>query len=159
MEGVRKVRMVDVSAKPETVRIARARGCIELRRETIERIERGGVEKGDVLTVSSVVAMNAVKSLPSLLPFCHPLRIDHIDVEFFIDGNRLCVEVEVRTRERTGAEMEALYGVLAALLNVWDMVKKYEKDETGNYPSTRITDVVVLRKVKLDAERSQGGTS
>jgi len=149
MERIKSVRMVDVSSKSEVLRIARARGCIELRKETIDLIKQGRVEKGDVFTVSSVVAMNAVKSLPSILPFCHPLRIDHVDVEFYIESSRVCVEVEVRTRERTGAEMEALYGVMTALLNVWDMVKKYEKDETGNYPYTRITDVVVLRKVKI----------
>ncbi len=141
-------KMVDVSSKEEIYREAVARGCIKLRRETIERIRRGEVEKGDVLTVSKVVAFEGAKLTHLLLPFCHPIRIDHVDARIDIDDDRLCIEVSVKARERTGVEMEALTAVALALLNVWDMVKKYEKDEQGQYPYTEITSIRVVSKVK-----------
>ncbi len=142
------VRMVDVSEKHEVLRRASARGCIKLRRETMDRIKHGNVEKGDVITVSSIVAMNAVKRTWELLPFCHPIRIDHIDTRIELHEDELCIEVSVKARDRTGVEMEALMGVAMALLNVWDMVKKYEKDERGQYPYTEIRSIRVVEKVK-----------
>ncbi|HIP56840.1 MAG TPA: cyclic pyranopterin monophosphate synthase MoaC [Ignisphaera aggregans] len=147
-------KMVDVSTKPEVFREARARGCIKLRRETIERIVRGEIDKGDVFTVSKVVAFESAKKTPLLLPFCHPVRIDHVSADIEIDGDKLCIEVTVRARERTGVEMEALTAVAIALLNVWDMVKKYEKDEYGQYPHTEISSIRVLSKVKTISETS-----
>ncbi len=144
------VRMVDVSSKSEVMRIAIARGCIRLRKETIDRIRRREVEKGDVLTVSSLVAIEGAKLTHILLPFCHPIRIDHVDTRIELNNNELCIEVEVKARERTGVEMEALTAVTLALLNVWDMVKKYEKDENGQYPYTEITSIRVVSKLKRD---------
>lgn len=145
-------KMVDVSTKPEVFREAKARGCIRLRRETIERIVRGEIDKGDVLTVSKVVAFESAKKTSLLLPFCHPVRIDHVSADIEIEGDKLCIEVRVRARERTGVEMEALTAVAIALLNVWDMVKKYEKDEYGQYPHTEISSIRVLSKVKTISE-------
>ncbi len=141
-------RMVDVSGKEEIYREATARGCIKLRRETIEKIRRGEVEKGDVLTVSKIVAIEGAKLTHLLLPFCHPIRIDHVGARIDISDDMLCIEVSVKARERTGVEMEALTAVALALLNVWDMVKKYEKDEQGQYPYTEITSIRVVSKVK-----------
>jgi len=142
------VNMVDVSTKGEVLRRAIARGCIRLRRETIDRILRGEVEKGDVVTVTGVVAIQGAKQAHHLLPFCHPIRIDVVKPRVEVLEDRVCVEVEVVARERTGVEMEALTAVSLALLNVWDMVKKYEKDERGQYPYTEITEVKVVEKHK-----------
>jgi cyclic pyranopterin phosphate synthase len=140
--------MVDVSSKEEVGREAVARGCIKLRKETIDRIRRGEIEKGDVPTVTSVVAIESAKLAHLILPFCHPIKIDYVEPKISIEDDKLCVEVLVKSRERTGVEMEALTAVAIALLNVWDMVKKYEKDEEGQYPYTEITSIKVLKKTK-----------
>uniref|UniRef100_A0A7C4BDG3 Cyclic pyranopterin monophosphate synthase MoaC n=1 Tax=Ignisphaera aggregans TaxID=334771 RepID=A0A7C4BDG3_9CREN len=142
------VKMADVSGKEEVSREAVAMGCIRLRRETIERIRGGGVEKGDVVTATSVVAIASAKLTHVLLPFCHPIKIDYVEPRVTVEDDGVCVEVLVRARERTGVEMEALTAVAIALLNVWDMVKKYEKDEKGLYPYTEITSIRVVEKVK-----------
>ncbi len=142
------VRMVDVSGKEPVYREAVARGRIRLRRETIERIRRGEVEKGDVEAVARVAAIMAVKKTPEIVPLCHPIPITGVDVDISYGEDVVEVEVRVRTTYRTGVEMEALTGVAAALLAIWDMVKKYEKDEEGQYPYTRIEEIVVARKVK-----------
>lgn len=143
--------MVDISAKEEVLRRARARGRIVLKPETIKAIQEGNVKKGDVFTVSRVAAISAVKRTPEEIPLCHPIPITGVDVNFKVVKDAVEVEVEVRSYARTGVEMEAIHGVLAALLNIWDMVKYLEKDETGNYPTTRIEGVMVVEKVKGDA--------
>lgn len=143
-------RMVDITSKRYVLRVAKARGRIKLRRETIKLIKERRVEKGDVITVTKIVAMNAVKRTSELLPFCHQIEITHVDVDVRLSDDYVEVEVTVKSVARTGVEMEALMGVSMALLNVWDMVKKYEKDETGNYPWTRISDIIVVEKVKFE---------
>jgi len=142
--------MVDITPKRYVLRVAKARGRIKLRRETIKLIKERRVEKGDVITVTKIVAMNAVKRTSELLPFCHQIEITHVDVDVRLSDDYVEVEVTVKSVARTGVEMEALMGVSMALLNVWDMVKKYEKDETGNYPWTRISDIIVVEKVKFE---------
>ncbi|MEL9940590.1 MAG: cyclic pyranopterin monophosphate synthase MoaC [Ignisphaera sp.] len=142
------VKMVDVSEKPEVFREAVARGCIKLRRETVERIRNREIEKGDVIAASSLVAISSAKLAHMILPFCHPIKIDYVEPRIWLEDERLCIEVLVKTRERTGVEMEALTAVSIALLNVWDMVKKYEKDEQGQYPYTVIEGIRVVEKVK-----------
>ena len=142
------VRMVDISGKEPVYREAVARGRIRLRRETVERIRSGRVEKGDVESVARVAAIMAVKKTPEIVPLCHPIPITGVDVGIEYGEDSVEVEVRVRTTYKTGVEMEALTGVTAALLAIWDMVKKYEKDEEGQYPYTRIEDVRVVRKVK-----------
>ncbi len=142
------VKMVDITNKEYVYREAIARGCIRLRRETITRIVRGEVEKGDVFTLAKFIAIQGAKQTSMLLPFCHPIRITYIEPNISIDGDRVCVEVLVRAYEKTGVEMEALTSVAIALLNIWDMVKKYEKDEEGQYPYTVIEDIRVVKKVK-----------
>ncbi|MCC6040892.1 MAG: cyclic pyranopterin monophosphate synthase MoaC [Desulfurococcaceae archaeon] len=140
--------MVDVTGKDEVYREATATGFIKLKPETVKRIKEGSVEKGDVLTVSTIAAINAVKSVPHLLPLTHNIPITSVDVEFTLVEDGVRVHVKVKTTAKTGVEMEALMGVLVALLNIWDMVKKYEKDERGQYPHTVISDVRVVEKIK-----------
>ncbi len=149
------MRMVDVSRKEEVYREAEAEGFIRLRPETLRRIREGEVEKGDVFSVATLSAILAVKMTPHLLPLCHNIPITHVDVDLRAEEEGVRVRVQVRTRAQTGVEMEALVGATVALLNVWDMVKKYEKDEEGQYPHTRIEYVRVLSKVK--AGGSPGG--
>jgi len=141
-------KMVDVTGKDEVYREATATGFIKLKPETVKRIKEGSVEKGDVLTVSTIAAINAVKSVPHLLPLTHNIPITSVDVEFTLVEDGVRVHVKVKTTAKTGVEMEALMGVLVALLNIWDMVKKYEKDERGQYPHTVISDVRVVEKIK-----------
>ncbi len=141
--------MVDITKKDFVYREAEARGRILLRRETIERIRTGSVEKGDVIESSKVAAINAVKKTPDILPYCHPIKITGVEVGHEIGDTYVDVWVRVKSIEQTGVEMEALTGVAAALLCIWDMVKQYEKDETGNYPDTRIEGIEVVYKKKV----------
>ncbi|WP_462272002.1 cyclic pyranopterin monophosphate synthase MoaC [Methanohalophilus sp.] len=142
------VHMVDVSEKSEVKRTALARGSIFLCEETIEEIQKGDVEKGNVLATARIAAIMAVKKTPELIPMCHQIPITSIDMDFEIGEDRITVDLSVKSRGQTGVEMEAITGVNCALLAIWDMVKALEKDETGNYPHTRITDIEVIHKVK-----------
>ncbi|MEB3844806.1 MAG: cyclic pyranopterin monophosphate synthase MoaC [Desulfurococcales archaeon] len=146
--GREPVRMVDISPKPPLVREAVAEGTIRLRPETVERIRQGRIEKGDVLSVATVAAVLAVKNTPNIIPLCHPIPIHNVKVDYELGRETVTVRVKVKTKAETGVEMEALTGVSAALLTIWDMVKKYEKDEEGQYPETRISNIRVLSKVK-----------
>lgn len=141
--------MVDIGGKDEVTRSARAEGLIKLSPSTIKLIKEGRVEKGDVFTVSKVAAISAVKKTSDLLPLCHNIPIAHVDVAIEILGeDSVRVETIVKTVARTGVEMEALVGATVALLTIWDMVKKYEKTEDGQYPHTRIEYIRVIEKVK-----------
>ncbi|MHA2034939.1 MAG: cyclic pyranopterin monophosphate synthase MoaC [Promethearchaeota archaeon] len=141
--------MIDISSKESVLRIAKASGKIKLKETTIERIINNTVKKGDVLTIAKVAAINAVKKVPDLIPFCHPIPINNIDVEFNIEnGTIINVSCTVKSVAQTGVEMEALTGVNVALLNIWDVVKMYEKDDEGQYPSTIIYDIKVEEKIK-----------
>ncbi|MEM2018381.1 MAG: cyclic pyranopterin monophosphate synthase MoaC [Zestosphaera sp.] len=140
--------MVDISSKPDVFREAVAEGFIKLKKETVRLIREGLIEKGDVLAVSSVAALLAVKKTPELLPLTHNIPITHVSTSYEVLDDGVKVTVAVRTTAKTGAEMEALAGVTLALLNIWDMVKKYEKDEGGQYPETVISNVRVVRKTK-----------
>jgi len=140
--------MIDISEKDTILRIATASGKIKLKRETIERIKTMKVEKGDALTIARVSAINAVKKVPDLIPFCHPIPITNVNVDFEIEDETIKVTCRVKSIAKTGVEMEALTGVNIALLNLWDVVKMYEKDEKGQYPSTQIYDIQVEKKIK-----------
>ncbi len=140
--------MIDISKKDTIIRIATASGMIKLKKETIERIINKQVEKGDAFTVAKVSAINAVKKVPELIPFCHPIPITNIEVDFEVENNAIKAICKVKSIAKTGVEMEALTGVSIALLNLWDVVKMYEKDKEGQYPSTRIYDVKVEEKIK-----------
>jgi len=149
--------MVDITSKPVVYREAVAEGEIVLKPETINRIKKGSIEKGNVLETAKIAAILAVKQTPLILPLTHPIRITGVQAQVQVVGEtRVRARVTVKTLERTGVEMEALTGVTTALLTVWDMVKKYEKDEHGNYPTTIITNIRVLSKKKEEASQHEG---
>lgn len=124
-----RARMVDVSAKESTLRVAVARGEIRMQPETLVRIKEGRMKKGDVLAVAQVAAVMAVKETPRLIPMCHPLNIAGVSVNFRLDEveSKIEVEVEVKLTGQTGVEMEALTGVSIAALTIYDMCKAVDR--------------------------------
>ncbi len=124
-----RARMVDVSAKEVTTRIAIASGEIHMQPETLIHIQQGKLKKGDVLAVADVAAVMGAKKTPDLIPMCHPLMLSGIDVSFseLVEGCGLRVEVSVKCNGKTGVEMEALTAVSAALLTIYDMCKAVDK--------------------------------
>lgn len=142
------VHMVEVSEKPVVKRTAIAKGKIHLQKETIKLIENEEIKKGNVLTTAQIAAIGAVKSTHHLIPLCHSLKITGINVDFNVTKEDIEVEISVTSLGKTGVEMEALTGASVALLTIWDMVKSVEKDENGQYPSTEISDIVVVKKEK-----------
>ena len=141
-------KQADVSKKPVTFRTATASGRIKLRRSTVERIRKGRIEKGDPMSLAEIAGIVAAKRTPELLPLCHLLKIERTTVETSLLPSGIEVTVTVSANEKTGVEMEALTATSIALLNIWDIVKAYEKDETGQYPTTQIEAMRVLRKAK-----------
>ncbi len=141
--------MVDISEKEPVLRIASAEGRIRLRKETIQRILRNEVEKGDVISVAKVAGIMAAKRTYELIPMCHPIPIENVEVDIQVKENEIIVNSTVKAHYRTGVEMEALTATATALLTIWDMVKKYEKDQNGQYPETAITEIKVVNKLKL----------
>lgn len=141
--------MVDVSGKPEIFREATATGTIRLKPETIKLIKDDKIAKGDPLYTAKIAGILAAKKTSELVPLCHPLPLTNVDVDAEVSGDT-SVEVTavVKTRAQTGVEMEALTAVSVALLAVWDMTKQYEKDSAGQYPSTAIENVHVVKKLK-----------
>lgn len=142
------VRMVDVGDKSITKRSATASGRIYLQEFTIAKIIKEEIKKGNVLTTAQIAAISAVKSTHHLIPLCHSLKITGVDVDFQVDTEFIEVEVTVKCEGKTGVEMEALTGASVGLLTIWDMVKSVEKDENGQYPSTKISEIVVTEKIK-----------
>jgi cyclic pyranopterin phosphate synthase len=141
--------MVDVTRKPEVHREATAKGQIKLKPETAQRIKQGKIEKGDPFTVAKIAGILAAKNTSQLIPLCHPLPLTSVNVELRILSDSVVeAEATVKTRARTGVEMEALAAVSTALLTVWDMTKQYEKDAKGQYPDTAISNIHVVRKIK-----------
>ena len=141
--------MVDVTAKPEVYREAKAKGAIKLKSETIQLMGEGKIEKGDPFQVAKVAGILAAKNTSSLIPLCHPLPLTGVEIELHIvDDSKVEVETTVKTKAQTGVEMEALVAAATALLTVWDMTKQYEKDANGQYPQTRIQELRVVSKVK-----------
>ena len=125
-----RAKMVDVGEKPETVRTAVAAGRVLVSPETFALIKSGGMKKGDVLTVAQVAGVMGAKRTPDVIPMCHPILIDGIDLRLWLDESRLSVEIEasVSCSWRTGVEMEALTAVSTAALTVYDMCKAAQKD-------------------------------
>ena len=141
--------MIDISSKKSVIRIAQASGKIHLKRGTLEKIQNKTLEKGDVFTISRIAAINSVKKVPELVPLCHPIPIYHIKIDFQIEeDNNINVTCIVKSDAKTGVEMEALTGVSITLLNIWDVVKMYEKNASGQYPTTFISDIKVDKKIK-----------
>ena len=140
--------MVDITSKLIVYRKATAAGSIRLKESTLQAIRGGKIKKGDPLATARLAAILAVKETPRLIPLCHPIPITGLEVGLELEEMRVRATVTVTSVGRTGVEMEALTGVSAALLNIWDMVKYLEKDETGNYTDTEIEEIRVLGKVK-----------
>ncbi|SRR5579875_57120 len=140
--------MVDISKKPVIRREATAEGTIFLKKSTMKLIQEGRIEKGNPTQIATVGAIQAVKTTPASMMMCHPIPIDGSSVEIKRNADSITVRVTVVAFSKTGVEMEALNGVASALLNIWDVVKKYEKDAQGLYPSTRISEIKVLSKIK-----------
>jgi cyclic pyranopterin phosphate synthase len=143
-----RAKMVDIGGKAEVSRRAVASGEIRLRRETLEAIKDRKIVKGEVLETARIAAVLAVKKTPLTIPMCHNIPIASIDIRFDMGADTITATVVVKSFGRTGAEMEALHGVSVALLTIWDMVKSAEKDATGNYPYTEISNIRVLEKTK-----------
>ena len=136
-----RAKMVDVGEKPESIRTAVAAGRVLVNRQTFELIRSGGMKKGDVLTVAQVAGVMGAKRTPELIPMCHPILIDGIDLTLALNEERCSVEItaEVRCDGRTGVEMEALTAVSTAALTVYDMCKAVQRDML-------ISDIRLLRK-------------
>jgi cyclic pyranopterin phosphate synthase len=146
------VQMVDVGAKPDSVRRAVARGEIHLQPSTVAAVRGDEIGKGDVLATARVGAVQAVKHTWETIPMCHQIPITNVDTDFAVHDDRIELTVTVETTGKTGCEMEALEGVTTGLNVVWDMVKAAEKDDEGQYPGTAIEGVRVVTKEKRRVE-------
>jgi cyclic pyranopterin monophosphate synthase len=133
--------MVNVGQKPETLRVARAGGRIEMASDTLKLILGGGAKKKDVLGVARIAAIQAAKRAGELIPLCHPLNLTRVAAEFEVDKRRSAIRlvVTVETVGRTGVEMEALTAVSVGLLTIYDMCKAVDRAMT-------IGDVELLEK-------------
>lgn len=140
-----RARMVDVGAKTPQRRIARAAGRITLAAATLELIRENTIKKGDVLTVAQVAGIQAAKRTAALIPLCHTLIIDKVDVRLRVVEGGVTAESEIRCVGRTGVEMEALTAVSVALLTVYDMCKAVDKQ-------MQIGEIRLLEKVKEDVD-------
>jgi cyclic pyranopterin monophosphate synthase len=143
LDQMGRARMVDVGDKPMMDRTAVATGAIRMTREAFQQVADQTIAKGDCLTVSEVAGTLAAKRTAELIPLCHPLGLDHVEVEASLDETLPGVRVRasVRTVGRTGVEMEALTAVSVALLTVYDMVKAAD-------PAMVIADVRLVEKKK-----------
>jgi len=135
------VRMVDVTAKQPSDRIAVAQGVVTMTPETFEMIYNQAVKKGNVLETARIAGIMAAKKTHELIPMCHPLNITHISVDFFPDkaASSIRIETSARLLGRTGVEMEALTAASVAALTIYDMCKSYDKEMV-------ISDIYLLEK-------------
>ena len=148
-----RAKMVDVGEKPPTRRTATAGARVLVNENTFALIRSGGMKKGDVLTVAQVAGVMGAKRTPDVIPMCHPILMDGIDLSLRLDEQRCAVEIQatVSCDGRTGVEMEALAAVSTAALTVYDMCKAVQKDMV-------ITDIRLIRKtggVHGDFERKE----
>ena len=136
-----RAKMVDVGEKPVTQRVAVAAARVLVNENTFQLIRSGGMKKGDVLTVAQIAGVMGAKRTPDLIPMCHPILMDGINLNLSLDEEKLSVEIEatVSCDGRTGVEMEALTAVSTAALTVYDMCKAVQKDMV-------ITDIRLLSK-------------
>lgn len=133
--------MVDVGAKPDTERIAIARGAVKMAAETLQLIMAGQMKKGEVLAVAQLAGIMAAKRTSELIPLCHPLPLTHIEVACTPNpaANRIDIEASARVRGKTGVEMEALTAVSVAALTIYDMAKAVDR-------AMQITDIHLAYK-------------
>ena len=134
-------RMVDVSGKEDSTRVARAQAIVRMQVETLQIIREGGIKKGDVLAVAQVAGIMAAKQTSNIIPMCHPLMLTGVDIEFSFDdaNSTLIIRSQVKTSGKTGVEMEAITAVTVAALTVYDMCKAIDR-------WMEITEVQVLEK-------------
>ena len=134
-------RMVDVGGKPDTVRVAVAKGSVVMKSETLALIRSSGLDKGDVLGVARIAGVMAAKRTAELIPLCHPLPLDQVTVDLQIDDQRNAVYITAtaRTTAKTGVEMEAMTAVSVAALTVYDMCKSSDR-------AIRIDDIRLVEK-------------
>jgi cyclic pyranopterin phosphate synthase len=136
-----RARMVDVGHKPDTERIAIARGEVQMKRETLDLIRAGQIKKGDVLTIAQIAGIGGAKRTSELIPLCHPLPLSKVDVDLVLDDTipGVVITATAKTIGKTGVEMEALTAVSVAALTVYDMAKAAEK-------TMRIQNVRLIEK-------------
>ena len=141
MDEQGRPKMVDVSGKAESQRLAIAKGLVRMQAATFKRIKEGGVEKGDVLAVAQLAGIMAAKKTSSLIPLCHPIPIDEVKIGFEMDEKKSAVEITaaVKSTGRTGVEMEAMTAVSIAALTIYDMVKGIDR-------GARIENVRLVKK-------------
>ncbi|MBC2721474.1 cyclic pyranopterin monophosphate synthase MoaC [Desulfosporosinus sp.] len=136
-----RARMVDVSDKEETARVAIAQGKVLMKPETLERIRSGQIAKGDVLSVAQVAGIMAAKQTSQLIPMCHPLAITSAKLSFkLVEPGEIDIEANVKVHGKTGVEMEALTAVSVAALTIYDMCKAIDKTMT-------IGDIYLVEKL------------
>jgi cyclic pyranopterin phosphate synthase len=123
-------RMVDVSAKPVTVREAVARGRIRISAAAMRLVRAGQLRKGSVVEIARLAGILAAKRTSDSIPLCHPLPLMHVDVDLHPRRDGFTIEARIRTEARTGAEMEALHAVAVTALTIYDMVKAADKAMT-----------------------------
>ena len=133
--------MVDVGAKPDTQRLAVARGEVQMKASTFALVRDGALKKGDLLTVAQLAGILGAKKTADLIPLCHPLPLTQVEVELQLDETLpgVVITATARTVGKTGVEMEALTAVSVAALTIYDMAKAAEK-------TMRITNIRLLRK-------------
>ncbi len=136
-----KAKMVDISNKPKIKRTAAAFGRIFLQKETIEMIKAAEIKKGDVLTVAKIAAISAAKRTTDLIPLCHNISVDSIEVDFKINDNNIEIFSEAVCTDKTGIEMEVLTAVSIAGLTIYDMCKAVDK-------TMILSEVKLLKKTK-----------
>jgi len=136
-----RVRMVDVSDKAATTRVALAQGQVSMNSDTFEKIYSQTVKKGNVLETARIAGVMAAKKTAELIPMCHPLNISHAQLDFFPDhaAHSVRIEASVRLTGQTGVEMEALTAVSVAALTIYDMCKSYDR-------GMLISDICLLEK-------------
>ncbi len=122
-----KAQMVDIGHKPDQERIAVAEGFIKLNKDTINLIQANKIQKGDVIAVARIAGIQAAKRTDELIPLCHPLAINHINIQEKLEDDGIRIRAEVKTIGKTGVEMEALSAVGIALLTIYDMCKAVDK--------------------------------
>ena len=120
-------RMVDVSAKPDSVRLAIAEGRLTCAPSTIRLLRAAALPKGDVLTVAKIAGISAAKATSTLIPLCHPLALSAVEIGFEIESDGIVIRASARTTGKTGVEMEALTAVSVAALTVYDMCKAVDQ--------------------------------
>ncbi len=121
------MKMIDVGEKEATERVAVARAAVTMSKATRARVASGEVEKGDVLAAARLAGVMAAKRTPDLVPLCHPIALTGVDMDVRLTSKGVTAVATVRTRDRTGVEMEALTAAMTACLTVYDMLKRYEK--------------------------------